>query len=237
MMVRVGAHSHDQPLTALGFRREGDSLIHHTEFVGVDRSNVLIRLPASAADTEIVIEPIARYGTDDWIVGEPQTMVVNNTITNLTQAQEYALPLVSRRVPATQLSAMFGARVEASMGVRQFAMHAPSLLAFDLPADANVISGRFGLPPEAYAEENPSPSDGASFRITVQIEGQQSRELLNRTLRPHIEDIDRVEQSFRIELPSSDSTRQLTLEIDPGPSGDASSDWTYWTDVRLETSP
>ena len=56
--------------------------------------------------------------------------------------------------------------------------------------------------------------------------------LFDRLLRPATEAKDRGMQSFDVPLPSGGG--RVILEITPGPKGDISFDWTYWSRVKFE---
>jgi len=57
--------------------------------------------------------------------------------------------------------------------------------------------------------------------------------LYRRLLQPVQNPADRSPVPFRIELPPGDR-RRIELLIDPGPGGNAASDWTFWSDLTLE---
>jgi hypothetical protein len=234
--VDLGCDFGPAPLTGLGIKL-GTGEIFTTDFVGTDRSSLRFTLPEFSADQELTLQPLARFGDGPWIAGDASIVRLSSTATSPADATAYALPLVTGQVPATELSALFGARVEQQNGISHFALHAPAKLSYQLPAKATALRGRFGLPPGAYAIDNPSPSDGATFIVSLDFADGSTAELFRRELRPQQEATDRPEQSFTVELPQGDSPRTLSLTIDPGPAGNASSDWTYWADLHLETSP
>jgi hypothetical protein len=234
--VMVGVSPGSAPITGLGILIGDDRLIA-TDFVGVEQTAIRIQLPDSIEVATVKLTPVSRSGDGPWHAGDAQTVRVVDSATTPEQARQYALPIVAGQVEATELSAMFGARLDELNGRRQFSMHAPSALTYRLPAEVAAVSGRFGLPPGAYAADNPSPSDGATFAVKVRTGEGKTRELFGATLQPHLRGSDQTEQSFHVKLPAADSTRKLILEITPGPAADATSDWTYWSDVQLETSP
>ena len=48
--------------------------------------------------------------------------------------------------------------------------------------------------------------------------------------------MDRGEHQLEVALSSFSAGDILELEITAGQSGDAASDWTYWSELKLETS-
>ncbi len=46
---------------------------------------------------------------------------------------------------------------------------------------------------------------------------------------------DRKIITFHVALPSA-HTGDLILQIEPGPAGNPACDWTFWTDILIETS-
>ena len=61
-------------------------------------------------------------------------------------------------------------------------------------------------------------------------------EVFRRTINPRVEAMDRGEHQLEVALSSFSAGDILELEITAGPSGDAASDWTYWSELKLETS-
>jgi hypothetical protein len=99
-----------------------------------------------------------------------------------------------------------------------------------------VVRGKFGIPPGAYAADNQGPSDGAGFIIRLVTTDGKTRVLLDRVLNPARNASDRPVQSFHLQLGELTAPGRLEFEITAGPSGNAASDWTFWSDITLETS-
>jgi len=107
--------------------------------------------------------------------------------------------------------------------------NAPSQLEFLVDFPASRVRGCFGIADGAYLP--PSATDGADFIVEwIKPDGSKSI-LFSRKLRPMTNREDRGIQSF--ELPLTPGGGRLFLRITPGPSNDASYDWTYWTDVQF----
>lgn len=111
--------------------------------------------------------------------------------------------------------------------------HAPAQLEFVKPAGARWLSGGFGFLEAAYARP-PDGTDGAIFTIAMVAADGTRRMLLERVMRPCIEAADRGTQNFRVELPVG-VTGKIELAISAGPQGNNAYDWTYWSDLMLET--
>jgi hypothetical protein len=111
--------------------------------------------------------------------------------------------------------------------------HAPSRLEFKKPAGTRWLSGGIGFLEGAYAHPLDG-TDGAVFTITFVGADGGRRVLLERALRPTSQAADRGTQKFRVELPA-DVPGKIELAISPGPQGNNSYDWTYWSELMLET--
>lgn len=109
-------------------------------------------------------------------------------------------------------------------------MHAPSEMIYNLPNNAQELSGSFGFLPGAYT--NGANTNGAEFIITWS-NGVEKADLYSRYLDPVHIAADQGPQSFKIPL-SHLSGGRLSLRIDPGPNGNYSWDWTYWTDIEIK---
>jgi len=145
-----------------------------------------------------------------------------------------AIRLVGPPVQPTRAVAPHGADFIQTGGRAEYFAHAPSELAYPLPAGTTALRGGFGIRAAAYAADNPAPTDGAEFIVRWRS-GSDDRILLRRLLRPRDEAADRGVQAFRVEFPAG-AGGELVLIIDPGPAGNAASDWTFWTDLLLETA-
>lgn len=131
----------------------------------------------------------------------------------------------------------FAASAEMVEGQPTFFAHAPSTLAFALPPQAVAVEGGFGFRAQAHGADNPSPTDGAEFRIELVGADGQRRLLFSRLLRPTLVETDRGVHSFRVVLPGArDPDDRLEFVITAGMADSAASDWTFWKNLRLETS-
>lgn len=107
-------------------------------------------------------------------------------------------------------------------------VHAPSSLVFELAPDARSVSGAYGYAPGAYGG---GKTDGAVFSATC--ESASTRAVLFRQRLDPVNNPDhRRLQTFREEIPCSGG--QLRLDIDPGPAGNTSWDWTVWSAIDIE---
>lgn len=152
------------------------------------------------------------------------------------QRNTFKLPLqVNGPVPA-RFTAPFGAQAREEAGALVFFAHAPSLINYPLPPGSTRLRGRFAFRPGAYAESNTGRTDGAEFVITLIDAGGRRTELFRRWLRPVEFPADQGEQPFDVALPAT-ADGSLELAINSGPNGNSASDWTYWSDLLLNTSP
>jgi 4-amino-4-deoxy-L-arabinose transferase-like glycosyltransferase len=145
------------------------------------------------------------------------------------------LGLLGSPIAPHQAHAPHGLTAGVVDGRREFFAHAPSVLAYALPPEVVAVRGGFGLHPGAYAADNPHPSDGAEFVIIWQAEGQPPRVIWRRLLQPVHEPADRGLHFFHVTLPTPHQGGELRLEIRSGPRDNATSDWTFWSDIAGET--
>ena len=146
------------------------------------------------------------------------------------------LDTLARSLTPIRASAKFGASQSIVEGRSENFAHAPSSLVYRIPPGASALRGGYGIRAGAYAADNRSPTDGVEFSIRWRPAGGAESVLLRRFLQPLTEPGDRGLQSFRITLPSP-AGGELELITGPGPSGLASSDWSFWADLLLENSP
>ncbi len=137
-----------------------------------------------------------------------------------------------RRIRQADLTKRDGWGQPAYDSGRNLLAHAPSTVEFPVVAGAGWLSGGFGLLEGAYA--NPAnATDGAGFIITHVSEAGARTVLLERLLRPQAEAGDRGTQRFRVKLPADGG--RLELHINVGAYGSNAFDWTYWTELTVET--
>ncbi|WP_438479509.1 ArnT family glycosyltransferase [Oleiharenicola lentus] len=151
-------------------------------------------------------------------------------------ATTLAIGVLGSSVPPVQAVAPHGAGFSMIEGRAEYFAHAPSKLVYRLPDGARALRGGFGLRAAAYAPDHASPSDGAEFIIRWRASGQPEQILLRRLLQPKNDPASRGVQAFRVELPGNAEDAELWLDIEPGPADDATSDWTFWSDLLLETA-
>lgn len=167
----------------------------------------------------------------------PRNVEVSTNTLPADQLTRFSLPLVTTTITPLFIQAPFGVDASIEHGITSYFAHAPSTLAFPLPPSARRLSGGFGFTPGAYAPENKSPTDGAEFRIELVDSSGNRRVLYQRLLQPFTVAADRGIQTFNIALPADLSTDQrLLFVIGTGPNDNASSDWTLWRDLSLESS-
>jgi 4-amino-4-deoxy-L-arabinose transferase-like glycosyltransferase len=130
-------------------------------------------------------------------------------------------------------SAPYGASAALEDGRMIYFAHAPSRLLYELPAGACVLRGGMGFRPGAFAADNHGPTDGAEFRVDLLTAAGERVNLHRRLFQPVQNPADRIIVPFHIDLPPG-TQRRIELVIDPGPGGNAASDWTFWSDLTLE---
>lgn len=222
-------------LTGLGLSINGE-IVAMAPFIALENTSIQVNVNIPPESKTVILRPLVRFGIENWLEGQRSESPIVSSVPTSEQKAEFSIPLIEGNVEALRIRAQFGARVDINDGVSTFAMHAPALLTYALPADTIRISGRFGLSEGAYAADNPSPSDGAEF-IIRHVSGQDSpTEYFRRLIEPLRNSEDVGEQAFNIDIPSTNDGDTIELEITNGPAGDGSSDWTYWSDIKLQTS-
>ncbi len=218
-------------------------LLDGTEFAAVEfpSSNHLTFRVEVPFDPDLAsthtLQAIATWSDGSVTRSSEKKISVMDLLTTPELLSDLALARVSGRHPASGARALLNPGATTDQGQRIFSLHAPSLVRYELPADARILRGNFGLPPGAYAPDNNAPSDGAQFIIRVVDPAGNHQILLDRLLRPAVEPADRPTQTFAVPLPRYVPNSILELEITPGPHGNPSSDWTFWSDVTFETAP
>ncbi|HZN37325.1 MAG TPA: hypothetical protein VFD82_00905 [Planctomycetota bacterium] len=126
-----------------------------------------------------------------------------------------------------------GCRVETRVvdGLKVLFAHAPSELRFHLRTGVNVVSGAFGILPEAWQGE--VRTNGVNFHV-VRETGSERSEVLQRLLQPLERPDDRGTHRFSVTVEATAGS-VLVLATDCGPEGRSDFDWSYWTDVRIES--
>ncbi|MDI1334705.1 MAG: glycosyltransferase family 39 protein [Lacunisphaera sp.] len=204
--------------------------------------------PPTAALSLSCAVPFAGLGAGEHRLSVRATAANGETVTGAEQPfraaadqlpaarlAEFALPQAGLAQLPLTVRAPFGATVGEDGGHRIFQMHAPALARYALTGQAIRLRGQFGILTEAYAATNPSPTDGAEFMVVFVPAIGARQTLWHRLLRPAREPADTGPQPFSVTLPAG-VPGTLELEITNGPAGQASSDWTYWSDLQLETS-
>lgn len=188
-------------------------------------------------DTPHHLQAVAHFSDGSSAASSPFELTVLPLDTRPEQQSAFALPRVTGSVPAEGVRALFGPRVDADDSARTFALHAPSFVSYSLPPGTRAVRGRFGIPPGAYAPDNQGPSDGADFIIRAIDSSGATHTLLHRPLDPARNPADRPTHAFDLRLDHLPAPLRLEFEITAGPAGNAASDWTFWSDLTLETSP
>ncbi|MBI3887209.1 MAG: glycosyltransferase family 39 protein [Opitutae bacterium] len=198
--------------------------------------SVRMRVPfdrLGAGKYRLAVRAVAANGESR--VGDALAVECGAAALGAAQAAEFALPHLAATVPPLKVRAPNGAQARMEEGRMVYFAHAPSMLAYELPAGATAIRGRYGFRPGAWAATNPGRTDGADFSISLIRPGGTPLLLHHRALRPVEQPADRAEQEFNLTLPAGARGR-LEFNITPGPAGSAASDWTYWADLLLISS-
>lgn len=223
-------------LTGIGLEIDGQVVAAVDLHEGV-AARITVPVTIDSSTKSIVVRALARSEGGVWEASDPRQISSSTIPTTPEQKTEFAIPLTTQSVPALRLQAEHGSRLSIDHGSRMFAVHAPGVIEYEVPAAASIFRGSFGLEPGAYAPENPFPSNGAEFIVRLRRTNGNSEILFRRTIQPLLHSDEAGDQNFQTTIPPRDSGDVLVLEINRGPLGDGSSDWTYWRDLTFETSP
>jgi hypothetical protein len=115
---------------------------------------------------------------------------------------------------------------------RVFLLHAPGAISYKLAGDEHRLRFTYGFRPGAYTDGG--KTDGAIYRVELQVAGQPARVLFERFLQPASRENDRGPQLATLTLPPLQPGEILTLKIDPGPADNVAWDWTYLSAFELK---
>ncbi len=235
--VMLVGSSADARLT--GLQLVVDGAVHTAvSFAPVDSLKVTVPVQFEPDKSRGHTLQVRAIGADGSVVeGSPRTVTVSEGRLNPAEAAAFTLPQIKSPLPPLFVQTLYGASASVIDGAPNYFAHAPSTIAFALPAGAKAVQGGFGFRASAYAPDNKFPTDGAEFRVELVNERGERRRLFARLLQPLTEVQDRGVQSFAVSIPSGTPPgTRLEFVITPGPRDNAASDWTFWTDLRLETS-
>ena len=187
------------------------------DFSALERGTHRVAARAVSADGE------ARLGAELAVENEAEPL-------SAERRARFALTVVSAGPPPVEVRAPYGATAGTESGARVFFAHAPSSFRYAVSGPAR-LTGRFGFRPGAYAPENAGRTDGAEFTVRWRPRGGQAVVLAQRTLRPVEVASDRGEHVFDVLVPGPG---ELEFVIHEGRAGSIASDWTYWSDLRLD---
>lgn len=126
---------------------------------------------------------------------------------------------------------LFGIGVGDLDGRRVIFANALSELYFLPPAGAGRIAAGFGLDPKSYLR--PDKTDGIDVEIIEELPAGLRRVLYRRSLRPATEPNDRAVQTIELDG-IGPITGTLVFRLSPGPAGNTSYDWSFWTHIRIQ---
>jgi hypothetical protein len=134
------------------------------------------------------------------------------------------------RVPA-RLSAAAPALDTFIRGEHLLQMHAPSVMEFDITEPVTSLRAGIGFLDGAY--NGPDGTEGVNFIVEWQGAGGRVERLGARFLDPKRRATDRGRQILEVDLGGRHDGK-LRLRTEPGPSGNASFAWSYWTALEIK---
>lgn len=231
VQVTLSGQNHDQRLQRLELLHNG-VVLAGASFLPAEHMQLSLSIPLAqlgAGPHRLAARAVAATGQS--ATSEEQLFAPNDGWLPPERFKEFSLPLITSHLMPTQVRAPFGAVMDGP----RLQIHAPARLTYLLPDRANRLRGHFGVNPGAYAPANLSPTDGAEFLVTLIGPEGRRQTLFNRWLQPARVPSDEGPQPLNVQLPPN-ARGTLELVITNGPAGNAVSDWTYWSDLVLETS-
>lgn len=233
---RLSGHSDSGGLQRLELLRD-DAVIAGVSFAPTHTMTVSCPVALAelgAGEPRLALRATAAAG--ETTTSPAQTLgPVTSGFLPVAQLAGFPLPVVAAQLRPASLRAPYGATAPSSDGPRQFQIHAPAVLRYEVSGPALRASGRFGFQAGAHAASNTAPTDGAEFLVAYSPTAGPRQILFQRWLQPTREPRDQGSQFFSVALPPG-AAGTLELIITNGPAGNAASDWTYWADLQLENS-
>lgn len=140
----------------------------------------------------------------------------------------------SLRFPATEAMAFNG--IVWMEERKAYLAHAPARFVFDCPPELRSVSFSFGLLEGAYDPNKIEPTNGVELQVSFQPAVGPVVRLLTRPLRPLAIAADRGPQQVTVQLTAANPGR-LIIVISPGLESNASSDWSYISELIGEGVP
>ena len=106
---------------------------------------------------------------------------------------------------------------------------APGVMVFEVPVEAQKVSGNFGIIEGAYT--NNGKTDGVDFIVEIENQNGTVRRALQRLLQPQESVADRGKIRFEVALDRSD--RKVFLKTAVGQHQDEKWDWSVWSDIEF----
>jgi hypothetical protein len=160
--------------------------------------------------------------------GKPKT-ILEREISRLTEFEGmHPLP-----VRATALNDFTFSKVD---NIKVLNAHATTELVFRGSATQRKITAVYGILPGAYDGTATGFSDGVEFVVSARLPGGTEKVVFRRFLNPHAVAADRGSQALSLPIPETGAGSEIVLRTLPGPSGNASYDWSYWGAIHIDRS-
>ena len=218
----------------------GEKLRHRSDFLRerTKRFGLSSEPFASSEDTDVYLPATAVQNAASRLQGRAYATarVRVTTRSPLTAAVEQ--DLAGRSFPMTtpapqRARSRFGISEAQVEGRAVINAHAPSEIYFAAPAGARHIRATAGLPSAAYAQPPPAGTDGIGIEIVVMTPDGLRHSLFRRQLQPATRVEDRGPQDIALDLPEP-LQGQVIFCLDPGPAGNLTNDWAYWSRIEIQ---
>lgn len=181
------------------------------------------RQPALRDTFEPARFPVFEISSEENLTGAPRTILAR-AIARHPAFTEFA----PRPVRATSLNDFSTSEVDAH---RVLNSPATTELVFNVPAHASHVTGNYGILNGAHAGAD--FTDGVEFVVSQRKRDGAETTLFRRFLNPRWIVADRGLQVLDLKLPGQFSG-ELILRTLPGPANNASFDWAYWGEVKID---
>ena len=217
----------------------GEKLRHRPDFLRerTGRFGLSPRPFASSTDADLYL-PVSAISGAATRLQSHRFSTARILVTNRPTATDMPeQDLRSLSFPMTSPAPLFGrSRFGLSVGTAEgrsvINAHAPSEIHFQSPAGARHIQATVGLPAAAHLKPPPLGTDGIGVEVLLETPEGLRQSLYRRELDPSSRPGDRGPQDISLDFPEPLQGR-LVFCIDPGPAGNITNDWAYWSRIDI----
>jgi hypothetical protein len=167
--------------------------------------------------------PSFQLAAEQNLTGKPRTLLARQ----IQRRSEFSM-FSPRPIRATAVNDFTADKVEFS---RVMSAHATTEFVFRPTNPISHVTAVFGIADGSYAGKD--KTDGVEFVISERQPDQTEKILFRRMLDPALHANDRGLQKLDLPVVVAPD-REITFRTLPGPASNASFDWSYWGEIKLE---